>query len=170
MQHYMILSYWRLISCSLSGKRTSSLQLLLLFLLLLSLCQDLAVLSSSKAGLLLTSPLNSNQVSSSLQDRRSNKTLNLGRLVLLGLSFLQRLGSFNDVLAHIIFPGQVEKLADLGGTLGSKSSWDGVVGQAGNFSLALLDDTHGNYAHVSVNNTSPHRLAFPLSLPAGTVA
>ena len=42
---------------------------------------------------------------------------------------------------------------------------DGVVGQAGDLSLSLLDDGHGENSQVSVDDASTHRLTLALSGP-----
>lgn len=41
--------------------------------------------------------------------------------------------TFYDVATNIIFLGEVEQLADLGGTLGSKTTGDIAVSKSGNF-------------------------------------
>ena len=106
-----------------------------------------------------------------LEHSWGHKTLDLGGLEpLLGLALLQGQGPLDHVLAHVIVLSQVEQLTDLGGTLGSEPAGDGVVGQAGNLSIALLHDGHGDDGQVAVNDATADRLALPLSLPAGTVA
>ena len=42
---------------------------------------------------------------------------------------------------------------------------DGVVGQAGDLGLSLLDDGHGEDSQVSVDDASTHRLTLALSGP-----
>merc|ERR1719512_539812 len=53
---------------------------------------------------------------------------------------------------NVILLGQVEKLPDLAGTLGSQPARDGVISQSGDLSLSLLDDGHGKDREVAVDD------------------
>merc|ERR1719367_1922721 len=101
---------------------------------------------------------------------RGDETLHLGRSKLLLLSVLQVKGPLNDILANVILLGQVEKLPDLAGTLGSQPARDGVIGQSGDLSLSLLDDGHGEDGEVAVDDAPADRLPLAFSILAGTVA
>jgi len=73
-----------------------------------------------------------------LQHNRSDKPLHLGGSKLLLLSFLQWKWPLDDILANVIILGQIEKLSDLAGPLGSKSSWDSIISQAGNLCIHAI--------------------------------
>ena len=99
-----------------------------------------------------------------LQHDGGHQPLDLGGLEPLFLALLQRERSPNDVLAHVVVLGQVEKLPDLAGSLGPESPGDGVVGQPGDLGVSLLDDGQVEDGQVTVNNATAHRLALTLSL------
>merc|ERR1719442_170631 len=137
---------------------------------LLSLSQDLRVLSSSKPVLLSPPPLEGEPVSLPLQHDWGHQPLDLRRLVLLLLALLQRQRPLDDVLAHVVLLGQVEKLPDLAGALGSESPGDGVVGQPGDLALALLHDGQVEDGQVPVHDAAADRLALALTVTPGSVA
>merc|ERR1719305_396829 len=143
------------------GGRPPALQLLGFLSLLLPLGKDLGVLSRGQPVLLSPPPL---------QHHGGDEALHLGRRKLLLLSVLEGEGPLNDILANIILLGQVEKLPDLAGTLGSQPARDGVIGQSRDLSLALLDDGHGEDGEVAVDDAPADRLPLTLSILAGTVA
>merc|ERR1712173_371414 len=150
------------------GSRPPALQLLGFLSLLLPLGKDLGVLSRGQPILLSPPPLEREPVP--LQHHGGDQTLHLGRCKLLLLSVLKGKGPLNDILANVILLGQVEKLPDLAGTLGSQPAGDGVVGQSGDLSLSLLDDGHGEDGEVAVDDAPADRLPLALSILAGTVA
>ena len=125
---------------------------------------DLGVLSSSQPVLLSPPPLEGEPVTLPLQHDGSHQPLDLGGLEPLFLALLQRERSPNDVLAHVVVLGQVEKLPDLAGSLGPESPGDGVVGQPGDLGVSLLDDGQVEDGQVTVNNATAHGLALTLSL------
>lgn len=82
------------------------------------------------------------------------------------------LSSLHDVLASLVLEGagnhvftdigrlvQVEQGSDLGGTLGSKTTGDGSVGQIGDLSITLLDDDQVAHGDVAGDNASTDRLS-----------
>merc|ERR1719470_11251 len=102
---------------------------------------------------------------------------------LLRFSSLASLASFclwakilaNSAAASLFFSplllfGQVKQLPDLAGPLGSQPPGDGVVGEPGDLSLALLDDGHGEDSQVAVHDASADRLPLTLSITPGSVA
>ena len=145
-------------------------ELLGLTLLLLPLGQDLGVLGGGLTVLLGASSLERDAMTLALQNDRGDEALDLGGLVLLLLALLDRQGSLDDVLADIVLLAQVEELLDLGSPLGTETAGDGVVGEAGNLALALLDDGHRQDGKVSVDNTATNRLSLALASAALTVA
>ena len=54
------------------------------------------------------------------------------------LSFLDGERSLDHVIADIVVFLQVEKFADLRGTLRSQTAWDGGIGESGDFVVSLL--------------------------------
>merc|ERR1712105_440562 len=152
------------------GSRPPALQLLGFLSLLLPLGKDLGVLSSGQPVLLSPPPLESEPVPLPLEHHGGDETLHLGRSKLLLLSVFQGKGPLDDILATVILLGQVEKLPDLAGTLGSQPARDGVIGQSGDLSLSLLDDGHGEDGEVAVDDAPADRLPLALSILAGTVA
>merc|ERR1719160_260541 len=137
---------------------------------LLSLSQDLRVLSSSKPVLLSPPPLEGEPVPLPLQHDWGHQPLDLGGLVLLLLALLQRQRPLDDVLAHVVLLGQVEQLPDLAGALGPESPGDGVVGQPGDLALALLHDGQVEDGQVTVHDAAADRLALALTFTSGSVA
>merc|ERR1712211_119281 len=152
------------------GSRPPALQLLGFLSLLLPLGKDLGVLSRGQPILLSPPPLESEPVPLPLQHHGGDQTLHLGRCKLLLLSVLQGKGPLNDILANVILLGQVERLPNLAGTLGSQPAGDGVVGQSGNLGLSLLDDGHGQDGEVAVDDAPTDRLPLALSILARAVA
>ena len=72
-------------------------------------------------------------VALALHALRSDQALDLG-----GLGGLALTVAADDVLGDVIFLGEAEELADLGGTLGTQTAGGGLIGEAGNFLLALF--------------------------------
>lgn len=77
-----------------------------------------------------------------LKSQWGDKALDLGGLATDGSVLLSDITA-DDELADIIILGKVEELADLGGTLGAQSSWDGDVGQSWDWGWATFDDDQG---------------------------
>ena len=145
-------------------------ELLSLALLLLPLGQDLGVLSGGLTVLLGASSLERDAMTLALQNDRGDEALDLRGLVLGLLAFLDRQGSLDDVLADIVLLAQVEEPPDLGSPLGSETAGDGVVGEAGNLAIALLDDGHREDGEVAVDDAAANRLSLALTGAALTVA
>jgi len=78
--------------------------------------------------------------------------------------------SSDDKVSHIVLLVQVEKLSDLVGSLGSESSVDNGVGQAGDVVLALSHDNSGEHAQVVVDDATSNRLSLSLTRSAAGVA
>lgn len=94
----------------------------------------------------------------------SDESLNLGGLADL-LSVLL-VFTVNDVLADIILLGEVEELADVGGSLGTKTAGlsRGGVGKSGNILLTLLDDHEVEDSKIGTDDAATDGLALTLTL------
>ena len=127
----------------------------------------LGKLSSCQPILLSPPPLEGEPVSLPLKHDWGDQPLDLGGLILLLLAILEGQGPLDHILADIVILAQVEKFPDLAGTLGSKSPGDGVVGESGDLTLTLLDNSQVEDGKITVNNTSADRLTLALSLKFG---
>jgi len=78
--------------------------------------------------------------------------------------------SSDDKVSDIVLLVQVEELSDLVGSLGSESSVDNGVGQAGDVVLALSHDNGGEHAQVVVDDATSHRLSLSLTSSTASVA
>ena len=100
---------------------------------LLPLGKNLSIFSSGLTVLLGTTTLQGNAVTLALQHDGGHQSLDLGclefgLLLLLTLFGLKR--PLDDILGDIVLLGEIEELANLGRTLGSQATRDGLVGQA----------------------------------------
>jgi len=131
----------------------------------------LSVLVSSILGALRVAALECDAVALVLQTLRSNQTLDLWCLGvwLLALTLWLNLTTDNE-LADIIFLGEAEELADLRGTLGTKTLGVDGVGDTWDVVVALLDDGEGKDREVHGDDASTDGLALALTGSAGTVA
>ena len=136
--------------------------------LLDSLGDDLVVLLSRSPRLIYTAADFSSDSASSLQTDRSDKSLDLGSLRVALVSSGD--GSADDILADVILFAQVEQLADLRGSLGTKSSGLGIVSQSRDLLLALLHNNEVDSRHLGRDDASSDGLSLAFSLPSGTVA
>jgi len=76
----------------------------------------------------------------------------------------------NNVLANVVFLGEVEELADLGGSLGAKTSGDVVVCEAWEFRVSLLHDDKVDDGEVRADDASADGLSLSLTVTALAVA
>lgn len=125
--------------------------------------QDLHVLSFGFLARFHTALLDCQTVPLALQHNRSDQTLDLGCLGAWLLAILLRERTLHDVLADIVFLGQVVQLADVAGTLGSQATENSGVGQSGNILLALLDNDQSKSGQVLVNDATANRLTLALT-------
>ena len=97
-----------------------------------------------------------------LKRERSYKTLNLG-----GLANTHTLPvgecTVDNVLSDIVFLRQVEELADVAGTLWSKTTWAIVVGKAWDCLVSEVSHDEVEDSNVLSDNASTNRLALALS-------
>ena len=93
-----------------------------------------------------------------LQGQGSDKTLDLGGLTDL-LALLAGELAVDDVLANIVVLGQVEKLADIVGTLGTQTTGNGFVGQSLDGLFSDLGDYQVQDSDVLSYNASTDGLA-----------
>ena len=94
-------------------------------------------------------------------------------------SFLPVLASFggefpsNDAFldqSNVIGLFQSEKFPDFIGSLRSKTSWNFLVGETGDFVLALFGDYQGQNRNVMTDDAASDRTASPFPGPARAVA
>jgi hypothetical protein len=88
----------------------------------------------------------------------------------LALLLLGRNLTTDDELANVVGLVEVEEAADLGGTLGTEALGEDGVGEAGDVSLALLDDDEVEGTDVGTDDATTDGLALALSVLAGAVA
>jgi len=119
--------------------------------------------------LLSASTLESDTGPLALELLRGDQTLDLWCLGVL-LATLGGDGSTDDELAHILLGAEAEELADLGGALWAETHRLGLVGEAGNLLLALLDDDEVQHRQVLGDDASTDRLALHLTSAALAVA
>jgi len=97
-----------------------------------------------------------------LQGQWGHQSLNLRSLVA-ALALLGGKGTTNDVLADIVFLGQVEQFADVVGTLGTETTRDGVVGESFDGVFTDLCDNQVQDGNVVSDDASTDGLALALS-------
>jgi hypothetical protein len=155
----------------LHGRSTASLDLLLTLLgLFNTLGEKFLVASFGFLGGLGASTLESLLSSLALKSDGGDKTLDLGSLgvgLLLGVLGLNL--TTNDKLANVISLVQVEELADVVGTLGSKTLGNSSVGKAGDVLLTLLDNDKRDDGQVRGDNATTDGLSLALTLAARAV-
>lgn len=137
-------------------------------LLVNALGEQLSVLGSSVLLGLSVAELEGTQVTLALQSLRGDETLDLGSLGE-GLVALGDLAA-DDVLADIVLLGEAEELADVVGTLGTKTLGDLGVGQTLNVLLTLLDNNKREDSEIGADNAATDRLALALTSAARSVA
>jgi len=127
-------------------------------------------------------------VTAALEADGGNETLNLGTRAIvreiaqeniinsrLGVGFSIGLLLALDLtpdneLPDIVLLGQVEELADLGGTLGAETLGEDDIGQSGDILLALLDDDEGKNGDIGADDAATDGLAPALTSTANSVA
>ena len=87
----------------------------------------------------------------------------------MGLSVLFN-GTTNDILANIVSLLKLEQLADLGGTLGTKTKRVDSVSQTGEGAVTLLDNDDVQDGQIVGNNAPTNRSSSTVSRPLGTEA
>lgn len=102
-----------------------------------------------------------------MKDNSKYARLGVGlRVLLLGALDL----SPHDVLADIVLLGEVEELADLSRTLGTKALGEDIVRKARDVVLTLLDNHEGKNSDVGADDATTDGLALALARTADTVA
>jgi len=128
-----------------------------------TLGENLGVLVSSILGLLGVAALECDAVTLVLEALRSDKTLDLGCLGvwLLTLTLWLNLTT-NDELANIIILAEAEELADLRGTLGTKTLGCDGISDTWDIGVTLLDDAEGEDGEIHCDDatTDGFTLAF----------
>lgn len=129
------------------------------------------VFSSLSLGLGLLDLLGSRARVLALDGEWGDETLNLRRLGLLLASGGFELTAVGvDVLAHIIFLGQSEELANLARTLRTAEARDFGIRETRDFGVALLDDQQVEHSNVLGDNATAASLATAFTLTAAVAA
>ncbi|KAI6769733.1 hypothetical protein HG530_004362 [Fusarium avenaceum] len=71
---------------------------------------------------------------------------------------------------YIVILGEAEELADLGGALGTEALGVDDVGEAGDLSIALLDNSEGKDGKVHADDATTDGLSLALTGASGAVA
>ena len=131
---------------------------------LLELFKTLLVSSSFLTRVFKSGLLGSKTSTLVAENSVSNKTLDLGSLVSLVAVVFEL--TTDDELGDIVLLGETEELADVGSSLGSETAGNSssLVGQTGDFLLALLDNHQVEDADISTNNAATDRLALAFTL------
>lgn len=86
------------------------------------------------------------------------------------LAFFQSQWSLDDVLADVVFLGEIEELANVAGAFRSETTWNVDVGQSGNFLLAFANDNQRQSREVGIDDASANGFTFALSGTTWTIA
>lgn len=106
-----------------------------------------------------------------LQPHRSDETLNLGSLgVWLGTLLLRDDFTPDDKLPNVILLAQVEESPDLGGTLGTETLGENVIGETWDLLFTLLDDDDGENGDIGVDDATTDGLALTFTGSTSSVA
>lgn len=101
----------------------------------------------------------------------SDEALDLGALdARLATFLLAGDDALDNVLADIVFLGQVEELANLASTLGTQTAGNGSISQTGQVSIALLDNDQAQDSQVVSDNAATDALALAFTVTASTIA
>jgi len=76
----------------------------------------------------------------------------------------------DNVLPDVIGGRKVEQLPDVGSPLGSETLWDALVGQSGDLTISLLDNSKIENRQASINNATVDGFTFALTGSAAPVA
>lgn len=76
----------------------------------------------------------------------------------------------DHILPHIVLLAEVEHASDLAGALRTPLLGDDGVGEAGDLSVALLDDLEGQHSNIGADDATTDRLAAALAIASGSVA
>jgi len=106
-----------------------------------------------------------------LQPHRSDETLDLGSLgVWLGTLLLRDDFTPDDKLPNVILLAQVEESPDLGGTLGTETLGENVIGETWDLLFTLLDDDDGENGDIGVDDATTDGLALTFTGSTSSVA
>jgi len=155
------------------GRGSSSLLKLTALLLgfLDTLGEETGVFSSGFLGGFGTSLLEGKTVTLALKGDGGDKALDLGGLgvaVLFGGLGLDL--ATDDILADIVLLAQVEELADVVSTLGTKALGNNGVGKTGNVLFTLLDNNDREDRKIGSDNATTNGLSLALTGATGAVA
>ena len=102
---------------------------------------------------------------------RLGMALNIRFGIGFSILFLGRLNlPSNDVLPDVVFLGKVEEPPDFSSSLGAEPLGKNIVGQAFHLAFPLFHNNQGENSNIGADNATTDRLAFALTVPAGTVA
>lgn len=104
-----------------------------------------------------------------LKHNRGDEALDLGSLGVRLATFLLN-GTADNSLGNIVFLGKVEELADVAGTLGTKTAGLGDISQTRELLLALLNNNKVENREVHASDATSDRLALAFTSAARTVA
>jgi hypothetical protein len=76
----------------------------------------------------------------------------------------------DDILAYVILLGKVEKLANLGCTLGPKALGQNIIGEARKLFVSFLNNDKREDCNIMSDDATADRLAAPLALTPLTIA
>ena len=138
--------------------------------LLVTFGKQLSVLGSLSASIRAVSLLQSQQVSLALEGAGGDKALDLGGLGAGLLTLLLGELTTDDVLANIVGLLEGKELANLRGTLGTKTAGNVVVSQAGDLLLSTGNNDQVEDLNIGGNNATTNGLALALTSAAGAVA
>jgi hypothetical protein len=76
----------------------------------------------------------------------------------------------DNILAHVVLLGEVEKFTNLGRTLGAETLGQHGVSETRKFIITLLDDDKRENRNIRSNDAATNGLATSLALPSLTIA
>jgi len=133
--------------------------------------EELGIVGGSLLGSHSLGLLNSHAMTLTLECDGRDKTLDLGGLPLaLTALFLAGHLTVDDKLADVVLLAQVEKLADLAGTLRPEAAGNGAVGEPGDGGLPRLGNDESEGGDVGTDDAATDGLAAALTGAARAVA